>query len=248
MTEAGMNRMTKAIRLDFAVLSILAIGAGCGLVYEYLLSHYAGRVLGVMDVAIFGIISVMMVFMGLGSFLVRGVKNPYAAFAWLEIALALVGSTSVLLIGGLFALSGLFPKILMDTFGLTADLAPSGSLVATLHEIARLSPYLVGALLGTLIGMEIPLICEIRSEIHKKRSQEQCRIGLRHRLHRRGCRCDLMACGHAGHGRFPGWGRDRLGEPGRWHAVFLSLQKKDSRAGTTAGGPCSDGHHHHPGL
>jgi spermidine synthase len=160
--------MTKETRLDLAVLTILAIGAGCGLVYEYLLSHYAGRVLGAMEAAIFGIISVMMVFMGIGSFLVRGVKNPYAAFAWLEIALALVGSTSVLLIGGLFALSGLFPKILMDTFGLTADLAPSGGLIATLQEIARVSPYLVGALLGTLIGMEIPLICQIRSEIHNK--------------------------------------------------------------------------------
>ena len=163
-----MRRITKAMRLDLTVLSILAIGAGCGLVYEYLLSHYAGRVLGVMDVAIFGIISVMMVFMGVGAFLARNIANPYAGFAWLEVLLALLGSISVLLIGGLFALSGLFPRILMDTFGLTADLAPTGSLVASMQEIARVSPYLVGALLGTMIGMEIPLISEIRADIHNQ--------------------------------------------------------------------------------
>ncbi|MEN8167822.1 MAG: polyamine aminopropyltransferase [Pseudomonadota bacterium] len=162
-----MGRLTSERRLDLAVLTILAIGAGCGLVYEYLLSHYAGRVLGAMEVAIFGIITVMMVFMGIGSFLARNVKNPYAGFAWLEIILALLGSTSVLLIGSLFALSELFPKILMDTFGLTADLAPSGGLIATMEGIARFSPYLIGAVLGTLIGMEIPLISEIRSDIHK---------------------------------------------------------------------------------
>jgi len=162
-----MNRLTREKRLDLAVLTILAIGAGCGLVYEYLLSHYAGRVLGAMEVAIFGIITVMMVFMGVGSFLARNVKNPYAGFAWLEVLLALLGSTSVLLIGGLFALSGLFPKILMDTFGLTTDLAPSGGLIATVERIVRLSPYAVGAVLGTLIGMEIPLIGEIRADIHK---------------------------------------------------------------------------------
>ncbi len=162
-----MGRLTREKRLDLAVLTILAIGAGCGLVYEYLLSHYAGRVLGAMEVAIFGIITVMMIFMGVGAFLARNVKNPYAGFAWLEVLLALLGSTSVLLIGGLFALSGLFPKILMDTFGLTADLAPSGGLIASMEQIARFSPYVVGAVLGVLIGMEIPLICAIRADIHK---------------------------------------------------------------------------------
>ena len=62
-------------RLDLVVLVILAIGAGCGLVYEYLLSHYAGRVLGAVEVAIFGIITVMMVFMGVGSFLARKIAR-----------------------------------------------------------------------------------------------------------------------------------------------------------------------------
>ncbi len=162
-----MPLISKQKRLDLAVLTILAIGAGCGLVYEYLLSHYAGRVLGALEVTIFGVITLMMVFMGIGSFLARKVRNPYTGFAWLEILLALLGSTSVLLIGGLFALSDLFPRMLMDTFGISLDLTPAGGLIESLHKIVRLSPYVIGAILGTMIGMEIPLIGEIRAQIHK---------------------------------------------------------------------------------
>jgi Predicted spermidine synthase with an N-terminal membrane domain len=152
--------------LDWAVLTILAIGAGCGLVYEYLLSHYAGRVLGAIEQAIFGIISVMMIFMGVGSFLARKIKNPYAGFAWLELALAFIGASSVLLIGGAFSLAALLPQIVAETFSIPADLMPQGGLVASAEAFARWMPYLVGALLGTLIGMEIPLIGEIRSQIY----------------------------------------------------------------------------------
>jgi len=153
-------------QLDLAVLTILAIGAGCGLVYEYLLSHYAGRVLGAVEEAIFGIISVMMIFMGIGSFLARNIKNPFAGFAWLELCLALVGASSVLLIGGVFSLAALFPQILAETFSIPPDLIPSGGLVESIESLASWSPYLIGALLGTLIGMEIPLIGEIRSQIY----------------------------------------------------------------------------------
>ena len=152
--------------LDWAVLCILAIGAGCGLVYEYLLSHYAGRVLGAVEEAIYGIISVMMIFMGIGSFLARNIKNPFAGFAWLELCLAFIGASSVLLIGAVFSLAALFPQILAETFSIAPDLVPKGGLVATAESIARWMPYLVAALLGVLIGMEIPLIGEIRSHIY----------------------------------------------------------------------------------
>ncbi len=153
-------------QLDWAVLSILAIGAGCGLVYEYLLSHYAGRVLGAVEEAIYGIISVMMIFMGVGSFLARKIKNPFAGFAWLELCLALIGASSVLIIGGVFSLVAIFPQILAETFAIPPDLIPRGGLVATAEAIAQWMPYLVAALLGTLIGMEIPLIGEIRNQIY----------------------------------------------------------------------------------
>lgn len=158
--------MTKK-HLDWAVLTILAIGAGCGLVYEYLLSHYAGRILGAVEQAIYGIISIMMVFMGVGSFLARNIKNPFAGFAWIEVLLAFIGCSSVLIIGGGFALASLFPQILAETFSLPPDLIPQGSLVADIVWLARLLPYLMAAILGILIGMEIPLIGEIRSQIYQ---------------------------------------------------------------------------------
>ncbi|MDQ7091266.1 MAG: polyamine aminopropyltransferase [Methylococcales bacterium] len=157
--------MTKK-HLDWVVLTILAIGAGCGLVYEYLLSHYAGRILGAVEEAIFGIISVMMIFMGIGSFLARHIKNPFAGFAWLELLLAFVGASSVLLIGGIFSLSHLFPALLAETFALPPDLIPKGGVIQTIESLARGTPYVVAALLGGLIGMEIPLIGEIRSQLH----------------------------------------------------------------------------------
>lgn len=152
--------------LDWAVLTILAIGAGCGLVYEYLLSHFAGRILGAVEVAIYGIISIMMVFMGVGSFLARHISNPFAGFAWIEVILAFVGCSSVLFISGGFALSALLPQILAETFSLPPDLIPRGALITQIESIARVLPYLIAALLGTLIGMEIPLIGEIRSQIY----------------------------------------------------------------------------------
>jgi len=152
--------------LDWAVLTILAIGAGCGLVYEYLLSHFAGRILGAVEVAIYGIISIMMVFMGVGSFLARHISNPFAGFAWIEVILAFVGCSSVLFISGGFALTALLPQILAETFSLPPDLIPRGALIAQIESMARLLPYLIAALLGTLIGMEIPLIGEIRSQIY----------------------------------------------------------------------------------
>ncbi len=152
--------------LDWAVLTILAIGAGCGLVYEYLLSHFAGRILGAVEVAIYGIISIMMVFMGVGSFLARNISNPFAGFAWIEVILAFVGSSSVLFISGGFALSALLPQILAETFSLPPDLIPRGALITQIESMAKSLPYLIAALLGILIGMEIPLIGEIRSQIY----------------------------------------------------------------------------------
>lgn len=153
-------------QLDWTVLFILAIGAGCGLVYEYLLSHYAGRILGAVEEAIYGIISVMMVSMGIGSFLAKHIKNPFAGFAWIEVLLALLGSSSILLMGGVFALSALFPQILAETFALPPDLIPKGSLVIYAKSIANWVPFVAASLLGILIGLEIPLIGEIRSQIY----------------------------------------------------------------------------------
>jgi spermidine synthase len=58
--------------------------AGCGLIYEYLLSHYAGRVLGVMESTIYTMIGLMIVSMGLGAFAARKVRCAFNGFVYLE--------------------------------------------------------------------------------------------------------------------------------------------------------------------
>lgn len=154
---------------DVALLVIVAVVAGCGLVYEYLVSHYAGRVLGTMETAIYGIIGLMIVAMGAGSFLARFIRCPFTGFVRLEISIALLGSGSVLLIGGAFAVANLFPRILADTFGLPPDLLPSGEAVRTIARMAQGAPYFIGGLLGLLIGMEIPLVARAREVLYGQR-------------------------------------------------------------------------------
>ena len=53
---------------DVLLITIMAVLAACGLIYQYLLSNYAGRILGVMEHAIFTMIGIMIVSMGIGSF------------------------------------------------------------------------------------------------------------------------------------------------------------------------------------
>ena len=94
-----------ALRLnDVAIMSVTGVLAGCGLVYEYLLAHAAGRVLGAVETVIFTMIGVMIVAMGVGSFLARAVREPFAGFAWLEATLAALGGLSVLVLGCITAL------------------------------------------------------------------------------------------------------------------------------------------------
>jgi len=153
---------------DLAIFSIMMVLAGCGLIYEYLLSHYAGRVLGSMESVIYTIIGIMIVSMGLGAFAARLVKNPFSGFAWLELVVALLGSSAVLLIALLFAFSTRLPQVLMETFALPPDLLPNGGFLQQVEQIAAISPYLMAALLGFLIGMEIPLMARVRQALYSQ--------------------------------------------------------------------------------
>ena len=45
---------------DVTLIGIMMVLAGCGMIYEFLLSHYAARVLGATEVAIFGVFTVMI--------------------------------------------------------------------------------------------------------------------------------------------------------------------------------------------
>ncbi len=153
---------------DVLLILTMAVLAGCGLIYEYLLSHYAGRVLGIMESTIYAMIGLMIVAMGLGAFAARKIQCAFNGFVWLELAIAFLGSGSILIIGGLIALTQTFPEILGQMFNLPPDAYPRGGLFKQLSFIAFNSPYFFGLILGFFIGMEIPLIARIREEIHQK--------------------------------------------------------------------------------
>jgi spermidine synthase len=48
-----MTSSRKLLGHDVVLIGIMAILAACGLIYEYLLSHYAGRILGVVESPIY---------------------------------------------------------------------------------------------------------------------------------------------------------------------------------------------------
>lgn len=152
---------------DIAIFIIMGIGAACGLIYEYLLSHYAGRVLGAIETVIFSMIGIMIVSMGVGSFLARYIKCPFTGFAWLEVIIAFLGVSAILIIGSAFSFSYELPNIIAETFRLPADLVPRGGMVSKGIWIAEHLPYVVGFFLGLLIGAEIPLIARVRQSLYK---------------------------------------------------------------------------------
>jgi len=152
---------------DALIICIMAVLAGCGLIYEYLLSHYAARVLGTVENTIFAMIGLMIVAMGLGSFAAKKFKDPFNSFAWLELAIALIGLSSVFLIALSFTLANTLPQIIATTYQLPPDLQPQGGLFNLAQAFASASPYVFGFLLGFLIGIEIPLIARIREHIYQ---------------------------------------------------------------------------------
>ncbi|MCU4675162.1 polyamine aminopropyltransferase [Catenovulum sp. 2E275] len=154
--------------LDALIISIMAILAGCGLIYEYLLSHYAGRVLGAVEHAIYTTIGLMIVFMGLGSFAARKIKNAYTGFAWLESIIALIGCSAVLMIAAMVGFSFSLPQLLADTYGIPADALPRGGFMQGIYQFSRYSPYIFAAILGLFIGMEIPLIARVREHLYQR--------------------------------------------------------------------------------
>jgi len=163
-----MTRSRSLLWDDVLLILTMAVLAGCGLIYEYLLSHYAGRVLGIMESTIYAMIGLMIVAMGLGAFAARKIQCAFNGFVWLELIIAFLGSTSILIIGGLIAITQTFPEILGSMFNLPPDAYPRGGLFKQLSFIAFNSPYFFGLILGFFIGMEIPLIARIREEIHQK--------------------------------------------------------------------------------
>ncbi len=146
----------------------MAVLAGCGLIYEYLLSHYAGQVLGSMESAIYSIIGIMIVSMGCGSFFSRRFKRCYFVFACLEVSVALLGATSILLLSALIAYANLLPQLLAEHYGIAVNLLYYEGATSVIYKTAMLLPYFFGFVLGFLLGMEIPLIARIRESYYEK--------------------------------------------------------------------------------
>lgn len=162
----GSNR--SGLIEDVMLLAIMMVLAGCGLVYEFLLSHYAARVLGATEVAIFGVFTIMIASMGIGAFLAQRISCPFTGFAWLEWIIGLLGATAILVTAAAITVTYVLPNVIAYTYGVV-DVHPEGGVVHGLQRVATTLPYIMAFLLGTLIGAEIPLIARVRERLHTRR-------------------------------------------------------------------------------
>jgi len=166
MTASTFNLKQKLFIHDALLITIMGTLAACGLIYEYLMAHYAGRVLGAMESTIYAMIGIMIVSMGVGAFIAKWVKCPFNGFVWLEWAIGFVGATSIILLSLSFSLSYTLPTYLQDIYGLHPTITTDGEFIRGLTRFTKVLPFLAGGLLGLMIGMEIPLIARIREDLH----------------------------------------------------------------------------------
>ena len=156
-------------RHDAALIGAIGLVAACGLVYEYLLAHYAGRILGAVEPTVYAMIGLMIVAMGCGALAARWISSIYRGFAWLELGIGILGGSSILLLSGAVALAYSLPEWLRAIYNLDAAIVVDGGLAAMLLKSARVLPFVVGFAIGFLVGMEIPLIARVREHIHQRR-------------------------------------------------------------------------------
>ncbi len=151
---------------DTFLILIMGTLAACGLIYEYLMAHYAGRVLGALESTIYTMIGIMIVSMGIGAFIAKWVRCPFNGFVWLELAIGLIGATAVIVISMGVSLVFSFPAYLQEIYGLHPSITTDGGVVRSLSAMVKVMPFIAGAALGLMIGMEIPLIARIREHLH----------------------------------------------------------------------------------
>lgn len=124
-----------------AVLFAAFVCAACGLVYELALVALGSYLIGdaVSQASI--VLSIMVFSMGVGALVAKPLQSrAEAAFAGVEIALALLGGTSVLLLYGAFAWLSLYTPALI----------------------------VIAAVVGMLIGAEIPLLMVLLQRIRRQ--------------------------------------------------------------------------------
>lgn len=150
---------------DCALIGIMAVLAACGLIYEYLLSHFAARILGAIETTLYAMIGLMIVAMGMGSLTAKYLKKPFSSFAWLEVIVALLGMSSILIIAGLLAFTHELPRLIVQHYQLPDGVTLLG-FSEKLDDLVYFMPFFMGFILGFLIGMEIPLIARIRQQLY----------------------------------------------------------------------------------
>ncbi|GGI70871.1 polyamine aminopropyltransferase [Shewanella gelidii] len=150
---------------DVLLLGIMAVLAACGLIYEYLLSHYAGRILGALEAAIYTMIGLMIVSMGIGAFAARKIRCAFTGFATLELLVALGGASAIMITAALIGFAHQLPLLLANTLGLPHDQLPDGGFLGEVQNTLQYLPYVWGVILGLMIGMEIPLIARVRQSL-----------------------------------------------------------------------------------
>jgi spermidine synthase len=160
------NKRVKLFIDDLLLILIMATLACCGLIYEYLLSHYSARILGSVETVIYAIIGIMIVSMGLGAFAAKKVKNAFQGFVILELTVALVGCSATLFIASVIGFSQTLPQLIADTYQIPSDIFIKGDFLTTLNWLSVKLPYLFAFILGFLIGLEIPLIARIREIVY----------------------------------------------------------------------------------
>jgi len=151
---------------DLSLIPVMGILAGCGLIYEYLISHYAGRILGTVESTIFAMIGVMIVSMGIGAFYARVIKQPFNGFVWLEVGIAFLGGISILLMAAVYSVAHTLPMQIQEIYGIDSSVDSNQALVISLKRFAEAVPFVTGFALGFMVGMEIPLIARIREQVH----------------------------------------------------------------------------------
>ena len=166
LSNSVNNKQIKLIVDDALLILIMATLACCGLIYEYLLSHYSARILGSIETVIYAIIGIMIVSMGLGAFAAKKVKDAFQGFVVLELTVALIGCSATLFIASVIGFSQTLPHIVADTYQIPNDVFISGDFLASLNWISVQLPYLFAFILGFLIGLEIPLIARIREAVY----------------------------------------------------------------------------------
>ena len=155
-------------RHDVVLISIMGVLAACGLIYEYLLSHYAGRIIGAVEATIYAMIGVMIVSMGIGAFYAKFIRCAFTGFAWLEVTIGLLGGVCVLIMAGVFSAAYILPTELQAVYGLDPTIEVYGTMVEGFRRFADAMPFISGFVLGLMVGMEIPLIARVRQTLHSE--------------------------------------------------------------------------------